>query len=294
MNSAAQVQQITKRLITEGARRAEIVWQTALACVDWPYVFGAWGAHCTPEERQKRYSISHPTIKTKCQNFSGNKTCVGCKWFPECERVRCFDCRGFTDWCLNQVGIDISGEGATSQWNTAYNWQKRGTINEMPADTLVCLFVQKGQKMEHTGLGYNNETVECSSGVQYFGKRNKKWTHYAIPAGIECDVPINTRPILRKGDKGEAVIELQRLLIERGYNVGKTGADGKFGKNTEAAVKAFQQSAGIAVDGVCGPATWDALAMPIVYYIATIPGLTRYQAEELLKQYPNAVIQEGG
>ena len=296
MNNYLQVDALTQKLAEEGKSKALIVWETAKACIGWPYVYGAWGEFCTPANRRKRYSASHPTIKTKCQNFNGNKTCVGCQWYPDEVRVRCFDCRGFTDWALRQVGIDLQGEGATSQWNTDSNWEIKGTIDGMPVDTLVCLFVAKGKTMEHTGFGYNDQTVECSSGVQYFQKRNKKWTHYAVPKGITGGIPLpDSKPILKKGDKGPHVVDLQTELINRGYDLGKWGADGSFGKQTEKAVKAFQQDHGLAVDGIVGPATWDALAdTPVQRYTVHIPGMTEAQAGRLLADYPDAWTSPDG
>ncbi|MCA1702237.1 MAG: peptidoglycan-binding protein [Actinobacteria bacterium] len=50
---------------------------------------------------------------------------------------------------------------------------------------------------------------------------------------------------------------LQGLLLAHGADPG--GIDGIFGPLTEAAVRAFQQGAGIDVDGVVGPQTWNAL-----------------------------------
>lgn len=296
MNNYEQVDAITKRLTSEGKSKAEVAWETAKACVGWPYVYGAWGEFCTPANRRKRYSASHPTIKTKCQNFNGNKTCTGCQWYPDEIRVRCFDCRGFTDWTLRQVGIDLQGEGATSQWNTAANWTIQGPISEMPADTLVCLFVKKGSKMEHTGLGYNDQTVECSSGVQYFQKRNKKWTHYAVPKGITGGILLpDSKPILKKGDKGLYVKDLQIELINRGYDLGKWGADGDFGKQTEKAVKQFQADHGLAVDGIVGPATWECLDnIPVTKYTVHVPNLTEAQANKLLSEYPESWAEKEG
>ena len=66
-----------------------------------------------------------------------------------------------------------------------------------------------------------------------------------------------TRPTLRKGSRGEAVKEMQTLLISKGYDLGKWGADGAFGKQTLAAVKAFQKNRGIKVDGIVGKYTWS-------------------------------------
>jgi N-acetylmuramoyl-L-alanine amidase len=59
-----------------------------------------------------------------------------------------------------------------------------------------------------------------------------------------------TNPSLMRGDDVSA---LQERLIELGFNCGKV--DGVYGGKTEAAVKEFQKSVGIVVDGKCGPAT---------------------------------------
>ena len=49
------------------------------------------------------------------------------------------------------------------------------------------------------------------------------------------------------------------MLEQAGYSVGTYGIDGDFGKDTLAAVKAFQQDRGLKVDGIVGPKTWAAL-----------------------------------
>jgi N-acetylmuramoyl-L-alanine amidase len=56
---------------------------------------------------------------------------------------------------------------------------------------------------------------------------------------------------------GDDVAGLQSRLTEMGFNSGRV--DGIYGLRTEAAVKDFQRSVGIAVDGRCGPATIIAL-----------------------------------
>ena len=62
---------------------------------------------------------------------------------------------------------------------------------------------------------------------------------------------------MEKGDRGWDVAALQFLLKVRGYPQG--GLDGGFGKNTDAAVRGFQEGAGLSVDGVAGSQTLAAL-----------------------------------
>ncbi|MDM0053034.1 peptidoglycan-binding protein [Variovorax sp. J22R115] len=66
-----------------------------------------------------------------------------------------------------------------------------------------------------------------------------------------------TLPVLQKGDRGEHVELLQRELAKR--NFASTPADGVFGSNTDAAVRAFQSSRRLTADGIVGEKTWTAL-----------------------------------
>lgn len=62
-------------------------------------------------------------------------------------------------------------------------------------------------------------------------------------------------PTLKKGSKGEYVLSWQQYLWINGFPPGLI--DGKFGTLTEEAVKAFQFSRGLTVDGVIGPEMWN-------------------------------------
>jgi len=62
--------------------------------------------------------------------------------------------------------------------------------------------------------------------------------------------------LLRIGDRGNAVRDLQERLTRCGYAV---TIDGLFGEETLRAVRGFQEQRGVRIDGICGPETWGAL-----------------------------------
>lgn len=62
--------------------------------------------------------------------------------------------------------------------------------------------------------------------------------------------------LLREGDRGEAVREIQEQLNHHGAAL---SADGIYGPKTAAAVRAFQGEAGLVQDGIAGPKTRAAL-----------------------------------
>jgi peptidoglycan hydrolase-like protein with peptidoglycan-binding domain len=57
--------------------------------------------------------------------------------------------------------------------------------------------------------------------------------------------------------RGPAVKDLQERLRAKGFL--RSSADGVFGRNTQAAVKAAQRRYKLSVDGIVGSATWAAL-----------------------------------
>lgn len=64
--------------------------------------------------------------------------------------------------------------------------------------------------------------------------------------------------VLRRGSFGDEVERLQRLLSEAGFAV---TIDADFGPATDLAVKQFQASKGLTVDGIVGRNTWEALGV---------------------------------
>ena len=60
--------------------------------------------------------------------------------------------------------------------------------------------------------------------------------------------------------QGEDVRQVQEALLKAGLSVGD-GADGIFGKATDAAVKQFQKSKGLTIDGAVGTQTLQAFGL---------------------------------
>ena len=306
MNNYKFVDEYIAGMKAAGKKKSEIVQTGCEMCIGWPYVWGSYGQLDTPNNR-KAYAersscpeAESAEIKRKCQVLNGSKSsCAGCKWYPD-QNTRMFDCRGFTRWILSKVDIALNGAGATSQWNTAANWTQKGDIKDMPQDIVCCVFWRDKSNpkvMAHTGMHIGGGViVHCSGEVKYGNASDRGWTDYAIPVGMDGEVPVpDVKPTLRKGSKGPYVVELQNDLIQLGYSVGPSGADGIYGTNTEKAVKAFQKEHGLAVDGICGKNTWAAIDQaigpepgPAKQFTVHIPHLTESQADALMAAYPGS------
>lgn len=145
--------------------------------------------------------------------------------------------------------------------NALTKWQAYGYVT---ADIAEVLGLPAGTA--YTEQAYNTwyqAFQEASNGV-YTGEvmsdtvnaPEKNEVAAANPA--KGDSPQNHRQVSR-GSSGSDVAAMQTYLIHLGYHCGDKGADGVFGTDTRAAVKAFQADYGLKVDGICGPKTWRAL-----------------------------------
>lgn len=79
---------------------------------------------------------------------------------------------------------------------------------------------------------------------------------YALAENAAVNTPAVNPNRLEKGDEGEAVVKLQTALKKLGYSV---TADGKFGDATRSAVKSFQRTHSLTVDGIAGVQTQQLL-----------------------------------
>ena len=71
-----------------------------------------------------------------------------------------------------------------------------------------------------------------------------------------CFSAVAFASVIRIGDQGSDVAEIQGQLASLGYDV---AADGDFGPATAEAIKSFQSDRGLDADGLVGPSTYSAL-----------------------------------
>lgn len=119
----------------------------------------------------------------------------------------------------------------------------------------------------HCGVYIGNSKVVESSpkwlnGVQVTSLTARTWLKHGKLPWIEYSVKevkdvVNIElSVLRKGSKSEQVKTLQRLLNAFGEHL---SVDGDFGSKTYAALKSYQQSNNLVVDGICGIKSWESL-----------------------------------
>lgn len=274
MYTASYIASEVARMKSAGTSKDDIIRKTAEMRLGWQYVYASQGQDCTPAWRKSRipYCPSQKyvdMINNNCPVLSGKQpNCDGCDFVD----TDVFDCAGFVLNEMQLAGVPFYGQGASTQWNTPSNWAAQGTIDTMPKRLVCAIYKRKDDKMSHTGLSMGDGAggaIHCSTTVKRGNVNTDRpaWTHWGIPKGLYTteelrkegiSVADNT-PTLRRGNKGEAVEELQALLNAKfGFDL---EIDGDFGKATETAVKEFQKKHGLTADGVVGKKTWAALGV---------------------------------
>ena len=192
-------------------------------------------------------------------------------------------CACFISWLAEKLGItdiipvDMSCNSQISKfksmgvWHTDRNFQSGDIIyydwdrlgDSRPADHVGII-----EKVNSTILtviegnngNFPNDRVrrrEISSGSSLiFGYARPKYPVKSSANSSDVNISL---PTVRKGDSGNAVKILQLVLVAYEYNIGKYGADGDFGSDTESAVRQFQKNSKIEVDGIVGKDTWSEL-----------------------------------
>lgn len=257
----------------------------------WGYIWGTAGVEWTAAKQAA--ATREQTVK------------YGSRWIGHIVA----DCSGLFTWAFKQLGGTMYHGSNTMYKSWCVNkgklsGGKRSDGGELLPGTAV--FTGTEDDHGHVGLYIGNGTViEAAStqqGVITSAVTKSKWTYWGELKGVSySDSPApDTKPTLRRGDRGEYVTLAQTMLIQKGYDCGSFGADGQFGAATEKAVRAFQKDhtdengSPLVSDGVIGAKTWWALEQvePAIKYTVTIPHLSNAQADALISEYPNATKTE--
>lgn len=280
----------------------------------WGYIWGTAGIEWTAAKQKQKVDYMVQKYGANWQKNADAKednyykaALYGDKWIGH----RVADCSGLFAWAFRQLGGSIA-HGSNSIWKS-YCSAKGKIVNGRKADGAEILpgtavFTGTDNEKPHIGLYVGGGKVIEASGTQAgvctSNLKDGKWKYWGELKKVELEksaepekpepAPDN-RPTLRKGSKGDAVKRVQEELIARGYDLTPYGADGDFGKRTEAAVKQFQRDHGLEADGIVGPKTYAALdeqGTKLIRFTVTIPNLTKTKAEELVKAYAGATMKE--
>lgn len=234
----------------------------------WEYLYGTRGQVCTEYLLNRAYDSYYRKHGMSRADFD-----AATKGWVE-RGVRVCDCQGLLDAFL---GNDVKANNCYTSYCT-----EKGACDKISRPYVIGEAVFMGKATEKTHVGWvcgfdknKNPLVVESRGLKYgvvitklFGRgwdyrglMTKKFTYDDAPVQPDPDVFIFYRE-LKRGMKGQDVVELKKLLIAKGYKDGitiDTKTSPNFGPTTKTLVKQFQADNGLTVDGIAGPQTITAL-----------------------------------
>lgn len=187
----------------------------------------------------------------------------------------------------NTIGIECATFTASGHNDDDETWYYTTESQQAMAKLAAAIMMQYDIPMSNLLMHGNITTKICPAPYVRDGGKGSNWTWETFRAKVaeyldqdqsaDADATVIEVSILRKGNKGPAVKQLQSDLMELGYDLGKYKADGRYGDDTEAAVVAFQLDKHLKADGIAGPITLEAVQNALDELIAA-------QAEEQEKE----------
>ena len=233
---------------------------------EWKYLWGGIGQVCTQSLLDRKFKDVYSKEMSRSEF---DKVTAG--WVED--KVHVCDCEGLLDAYLH---IDKSANDNYNQFCV-----EKGETAAIKRPYVIGEAVFNGTTLKKTHVGWvcgfigNDPLVVESRGFKYgvvitrMSERSWKFRglmkhkfvytdEYPIPEEFE----FTFRRILKKGCKGDDVIELKKLLMQNGYSEGIT-IDTKnskyYGSATKRLVKSFQKNEGLTIDGIAGQKTITAL-----------------------------------
>jgi lysozyme family protein len=219
------------------------------------------------------------TLKTFRRHFGADKTVTDLKNItPEqlarvyrlgyWDKCRCDQLPAGIDYAVFDLAVN-SGPGRAAKFlQAAVGAEQDGAIGQNTIDQVgtkeqpaiinsICdqrLAFLRGLKTFSTfGVGWTKRVADVRHKALAMADGETNTDSATLDPGTAATVPNVHFDIVRFGSQGAWVVKLQEAL--------KIEADGKFGPETEAALKAFQETHGLEVDGIAGRNTYRALGL---------------------------------
>ena len=243
------------------------------------YIMGSYGQN----PRTGYLDLSKTDVKSSWKEngwyytqYSGSQRTQALKWRKKCTRV--WDCAGmaegiyeiysgtcvntkarhiYANWCsvkgsgmipakkrVPGAAVFWSNNGASSIHHVGYLW-KPVQDGHPEGDWYI---------IEARGVMYGVVKAKLlSRKPNYWGYMDKYYDYSDSATGGDVPEVIETPTlgsrVLKNGSEGDDVKQMQAGLIRLGYDLGRWGADGDFGDQTEMAVKQFQKDHGLEASG---------------------------------------------
>ena len=233
----------------------------------WVYWYGTYGKHCSQSlytSKKKQY----PAHYTAGREAGYKKDIASGK--------RCADCVGLIKsffWTGGQFDTEpvykangCPDKSANGMIDICIETGPISTIPDIPGLVVwksghIGVYIGGGYTIEMRGFDFDCVKRKVTAGPwTKWGKLPPSIISYD---GAPAPAPDPQDDVLKRGDKGAAVKEMQKALLAwDAKSLPRYGSDGDFGSETEKAVKAFQEAAGLPVTGVYDEATKEALTTP--------------------------------
>lgn len=148
-----------------------------------------------------------------------------------------------------------SWQESVSDHSDLFNRMKRyENLRGLKDYQLACKYVQQD--------GYATSPTYCNTLLNTINRFQLYFWDVEVTGESVSIAPVKQLPVLKRGSRGEYVLSWQKFLNQNGYFCGLE--DGIFGKNTEAAVRQWQQAhldTCKTVDGIIGKNTWSSIGL---------------------------------
>lgn len=180
-------------------------------------------------------------------------------------------CAMFVSWCLNKAGVTC--KGFPGAYCPSIHHKQHLTASQLRRGDIVLFDWNDDGTDDHVGIvlsndGKNITTIEGNTNNGKVCNRTRAYnticggirpnydgqTASSVTSGAQAQEVADSKCPC-KGWKGSEVTKLQKALVALGYSVGFASIDGDFGKDTDSAVRKFQQDNGLEADGIVGPKT---------------------------------------